>query len=78
MNTLQAVAADYASQGLTVIPALPGTKKAAIHWKPFQHEPPSEAEREAMFAEPNVNIAVIWGSVSGNLMQIDAETPRAF
>ena len=31
-----------------------------------------------MFAETELNIAVVCGSVSGNLMQIDCETPRSF
>ena len=39
---------------------------------------PSERERNAMFSEPALNIAVLCGAVSGNVMQIDAETPRAF
>jgi len=78
MNELQAIAADYAAHGLTLIPALPGTKEAAVNWKAFQVEAPSERERNAMFSEPGLNIAVLNGAVSGNVMQIDAETPRAF
>lgn len=79
MNELQAIAADYADHGLTVFPALPGEKRAAIHWKPFQVEPPSSRERDAMFAfDSNLNIAVACGSASGNLAMIDAETQRAF
>ena len=78
MNSLQVIAADYASHGLTVIPALPGTKEAAVNWKAFQVDAPSERERNAMFSEPGLNVAFVCGAVSGNVMQIDAETPRAF
>lgn len=78
LNDLQAIAAQYVAHGLTCIPALPADKAAAVNWKPFQLDPPSERERNAMFSEPGLNIAVIGGSVSGNLMQIDAETPRSF
>ena len=78
MNNLQAIAADYAAHGLTTIPALPGAKVAAIHWKTFQIDPPTERERNAMFSEPGMNLGVVCGSVSGNLAMIDAETPRAF
>lgn len=78
MNEMQAIAAEYASHGLTVIPALPGLKEAAINWKAFQIDAPSERERDAMFSESGLNIAVVCGAVSGNVMQIDAETPRAF
>jgi DNA-binding MarR family transcriptional regulator len=78
LNKLQAVAADYAAHGLTVIPALPRTKEAALNWKTFQVDAPSERERNAMFSEPGLNIAFVCGAVSGNVMQIDCETPRAF
>jgi len=78
MNELQAIAAEYSAHGLTLIPALPGTKEAAVNWKAFQVEAPSERERDAMFAEPGLNIAVLNGAVSGNVFQIDCETPRSF
>jgi Bifunctional DNA primase/polymerase, N-terminal len=78
MNTLQNIAAEYASHGLTVIPALPRDKAAAVNWKPFQVEAPSEVLRNAMFAEPGLNIAVVCGSVSGNFLNLDCETSRAF
>lgn len=78
MNSLQQIAADYARAGLTVIPALPRVKAAAVNWKPFQVDPPSEVERNAMFAEPDLNIAVVCGSVSGNFLNLDCETPRTF
>lgn len=78
MNSLQVIAADYASHGLTVIPTLPGTKEAAVNWKAFQVDAPTERERNAMFSEPGLNVAFVCGAVSGNVMQIDAETPRAF
>lgn len=79
MNELQAIAADYASHGLKgLLPVLPVSKVVALdHWKTFQTQAPSEAERNAMFSEPGLNIAIICGSVSDNVIQIDAETPRA-
>jgi DNA-binding transcriptional regulator YhcF (GntR family) len=78
MNSLQMVAAEYASHGLAVIPTLPKSKVSAVHWKTFQVDPPSDIEREAMFSESGLNIGVVCGSVSGNLAMIDAETSRAF
>jgi hypothetical protein len=75
MNDLQKIAAEFASHGLVCVPAL--DKIPAIKPEVWEFDPPSEIERNAMFADPDLNIAVICGAASGNLMQIDAETPRA-
>lgn len=78
MNELQAIAADYANNhSLTVIPAL-GKVPALDNVKTWEMSPPSEREREAMFAESGLNIAFLCGAASNNLFQIDAETERAF
>lgn len=79
LNPLQAVAQGYAADGLSLISVLPGRKDPALdEWKTFQFEAPSDRQRNAMFSAPGLNIAVVCGSVSGNYMEIDAETPQSF
>lgn len=80
MNDLRQVATEYATHGLAVIPALPLSKEPAVSWRALQWEPPTDLEREAMFANDrcNLNIAIVCGSPSRNLAMIDAETPREF
>jgi hypothetical protein len=72
LNSLQAVAQDYAAHGLTCIPAL--DKIPAINVEPWQRQPPSDYLRQAMFAESGLNIALICGTASAGFFQIDAET----
>jgi len=78
-NELQAIAANYASHGLAVVPGLPQSKEPAIQWKAFQWEAPSESARDALFSlECNLNIGAVCGAPSGNLAVLDCETPKAF
>jgi hypothetical protein len=76
LNSLQAVAQDYAAHGLTCIPAI--DKIPAIKVEPWLVQPPSDYMRNAMFSEPGLNIAVICGAASGGFFQIDCETEREF
>jgi len=79
LDSIQAIAADYSSHGLTVIPALPMSKEPAVPWRAFQREPPTSGEREAMFSVGyKINIGVICGHASHNLIVLDAETEKAF
>jgi hypothetical protein len=76
LSYLRAIVSDYSSHGLVCVPAI--DKIPAVNVKPWEIEPPSEIEREAMFCEDGLNIAIICGAPSANLFQIDAETARAF
>jgi DNA-binding MarR family transcriptional regulator len=77
--SLQYIAAQYASHGLSIVVASPGNKVPLINWKAYQYEPPSSFEREAMFSfEQDLNIGVVCGIASDNLAIIDAETKEAF
>ncbi|SRR6266545_436823 len=79
LHGLQAIAAEYASHGLAVIPGLPMSKEPAVPWRAFQREAPTRPEREAMFSvEYKLNLGVICGAVSQNLVVLDAETEKAF
>ncbi len=78
-NELQSIAAEYASHGLAVIPALPRSKKPAVPWRVFEWEPPTHAERDEMFSRGGgLNVGVICGAASQNLAVLDAETETAF
>ncbi len=77
--SLQSIAAQYASHGLSIVVASPRSKVPLINWKAYQYEPPSSFEREAMFSfEHDLNIGVVCGIASDNLAIIDAETKEAF
>jgi hypothetical protein len=77
--SLQSIAAQYASHGLSIVVASPRSKVPLINWKAYQYEPPSSFEREAMFSfEHDLNIGVVCGIASDNLAIIDAETREAF
>ena len=78
-RSLQSFAAQYASQGLSVVVASPRSKVPLVEWRAYQYEPPSSFEREAMFSlESDLNIGVACGMASDNLAVIDAETRAAF
>ena len=76
---LRAIAEDYASHGLSILPGFPRSKVPLVEWKAYQYEPPSTFEREAMFSfEDNLNIGVVCGAASNNLAIIDAESKSSF
>lgn len=78
-SSLQSIAAQYASHGLSIVVASPRNKVPLINWKAYQYNPPSPFEREAMFSfEHDLNIGVVCGIASDNLAIIDAETREAF
>lgn len=63
----------YVKKGLSVI-ATNNIKRAVTSWKQYQTKIPSETELMDMFTNPNTQgIAVICGSVSGNLEVIDID-----
>lgn len=78
-QSLQSIAAEYASEGLSIVVAGSRNKTPLLEWKAFQYEPPSSFEREAMFSfERELNIGAVCGLASDNLAAIDAETKAAF
>jgi len=73
-----ALALDYARHGLAVF-ALPyGKKGAALRWRQWQNEPPTDEELALMFNGEPQNVAVICGQASGNLLVLDADDPATF
>lgn len=64
----------YASQGYSVIPT-GDNKRSILQWKEFQSTLPTTQQLTAQFNHPKaVGLAVICGSVSGNLEVIDVDT----
>jgi len=65
-------AKHYLNAGLSVLPANPQLKYAALqHWKPFQHRLPTDAEVRAWFGNGHTGVCIVAGAVSGNLEMMD-------
>jgi len=63
----------YLSLGWNIIPVVPHTKRALVHWKQFQEEFVTlELLREWHKTYPNANIAIITGQIS-DLVVIDVD-----
>ena len=60
--------------GISVVPCDPATKKAVVTWAPYQDRTPTEVEVKDFFKNGNA-LAVIGGTVSGNLEVIDFDEP---
>lgn len=60
-----------------MIPVQEGTKKPLVSWKTYQKIMPSDEQVSIWFSKP-VNIGVVLGKVSGNLIQLDFEDLEFF
>jgi len=68
----------YISNNLSVIPIKPGEKTPLIKWEKYQKERPSIAEVQKWFKDSNINIAIVCGKVSGNLVVIDFDEAELY
>lgn len=67
----------YLSQGFNIIPIRYGEKRPLIEWKPFQTRRVSQQEIEQyFFSRPYINVGVVCGKTSGNLVIIDFDKPE--
>jgi len=72
-------AIKYLRNGLSVIPIRYRDKKPAIKsWKEYQIRMPTEEEIEKWFKDKVINIAIICGKVSGNLMVWDFDDMETY
>lgn len=72
-------ALNYLHDGFGVIPIAPGQKTPALaSWKKYQHEKPTEDTVRGWFTGKNLNVALLTGSVSGNVTVLDIEKESAF
>jgi hypothetical protein len=68
----------YRKEGLSIIPIPYKSKKAEIRWAELQKRLPTDAEIQQWFGDNNVNVAVICGGVSGNLVALDCDLEGVF
>ena len=65
-------ALNYLSAGLSVLPANPQLKYAALQqWKAYQDRLPTPTEVHAWFSNGHTGLCFVAGAVSGNLEMID-------
>jgi len=80
---LKAYVDFYKKLGFAVIPLLPKSKSPFLKtWKEYESRKPADEEIGKWFNEDNlakhINIGVICGSVSGNLVVIDFDDPEIY
>lgn len=69
----------YLAAGLSVIPIRPdGSKRAALPWKRFQAELPTEDEARSFWADGSWGVAAVCGKVSGYLETLDFDNAESF
>jgi hypothetical protein len=66
------------SLGFAVIPVAYKDKKPLISWEEFQHRKPTEEELASWFMRERLNIGVVCGNVSNNLVVLDFDSPKAY
>jgi len=64
----------YVSKGLSVIPLEYKAKEPISKWKEYQQRLPTEEELEQWFKTAWLNIAIVCGQVSGNLVVLDFDS----
>ena len=79
MSEVLEAALRYLDLGLSVIPIKAMAKTPDLtKWQPYQKRRPTREEVKAWFEEPGQNVAVVCGAVSGGLVVLDYDDPRAF
>ena len=78
LSTIYEYARYYVSHGLSVIPLKPRGKEPLVKWKEFQERLPNDEEIEKWFRSGSVNIGIVTGRVSGNLVVLDFDGKEAF
>ena len=71
-------AKKYAAAGLSVIPINPKTKKPTTKWKRYQTIAADDRQLERWFAGKALNLAVLAGKVSGNILWLDFDDKEAY
>ena len=72
-------AKKYRELGFNIIPLKYGQKTPALKWEEFQHRKLSQTEFETAFAATKlVNIGVVCGTISGNLVSLDFDDINNF
>lgn len=77
MNQMQQAALDYLRRGYSVIPVGRNKRPLLTSWKEFMERPPSEEVIRKWFSNRQANIAIVTGSVSGDLAVLDIDHQEA-
>ena len=78
MNEILKSALAYREHGFSVVPMIPGTKKAYVKWKELQSRIASTEEINRWWKKwPDANVAIICGKTSG-IDCLDGDGPYAF
>lgn len=73
LTKLRAAALWYHSEGLCVIPIVPGDKRPAIDWEVYHAIRSTRDEIKTWWSETPYNVGVVHGAVSGNMVSIDID-----
>lgn len=69
----------YVSEGLNLIPVKFREKTPLVEWGKYQNEKATEENIKKWFSgDIGVNIAVVCGRISGNLVVVDFDDPKAY
>jgi len=66
-----AYAKDYHGDGITVVPLRKGDKRPSKPWKKYRERPQREDELAALFPDSTLNVGVLGGVTSDNLLILD-------
>ena len=69
---------QYRNEKLSFIPIPAGAKKAIIKWECYQERQPNDQEVADWKSNGTVNLAIICGKVSGNLIVLDFDSHERF
>jgi (p)ppGpp synthase/HD superfamily hydrolase len=76
MTTIEEAMA-YVKMGVSVIPITYRSKAPAIRWSEFMKRLPTEQEIREWFKNEKMNIGIVCGKVSGNLLVFDFDDQEA-
>jgi len=77
-ETTRSYIKSYLDKGFTILPAKKKTKEPMIAWKPYQDRKPTDEEIQNWFSNNDVNITLLAGKVSNNLIVIDLDSNELY
>lgn len=78
-TNLQELIQFYLGQNLNIIPIKFGEKTPLIEWNKYQKEKVATEELQKWFSgDVGINLAVVCGQISGNLVVVDFDDPKAY
>lgn len=78
MTDALALAQSLISYGISPLPVIARTKRAALKWARWQADGIESAQLPLLFKDDTYTVAAICGSASGNLVALDCDSHRAF